>query len=511
MSIKSYSIAFILGCLLAAGSFAQDSEIKPTAEASIKLASFVQDKEKSDNDKELWEEFEKLKLRLGELEDDHVELSKSSKSNDGDSEKTVDSISETLEDLGETVDSLDKSVEKVKDTLPGLVYHGHKKPKLSFFGRIHLDYWAFPKAQAGIVALEGEDPQDRFNFRRMRIGVKGNLTDNMLYKYEGEFAGGVDPSYRDAYIGWTDLPFLHTLLIGNQKRPYGLDHLNSSRYNVFIERPFIIEAINQDSRRLGLASYGHSEDLSRNWRFGVWNYRLTQTQSGYIGDHYQPEFASRRAWTPWYDECSGGRGYFHFGVAGSVAFPNGRGGGDNDAQFRTRPEARSSARWLDTGRIVGANVASLAAVETVFNYGPFQAVAEYQESNVDRTGAEDLNFHGGYFYVSYFLTGEHIPWERKSGTLGRMKPFENFFRVRDCDCNTHTGWGAWQVAMRYSYADFNDLDIVGGDGEAFTLGLNWHWNPYARWQFNYIIGDVKREPLGSGDYEIFGLRFMVDF
>jgi phosphate-selective porin OprO/OprP len=73
------------------------------------------------------------------------------------------------------------------------------------------------------------------------------------------------------------------------------------------------------------------------------------------------------------------------------------------------------------------------------------------------------------------------------------------------------GLGAWQVAARFSYSDLNDQDIIGGDGEALTVGLNWHWNPYARMQFNYIIGDIKREPLGSGDYEIIGARMSVDF
>jgi len=67
-----------------------------------------------------------------------------------------------------------KSIEKFDATLPGLVHHGHKNPKIQFFGRIHLDYWAFPDADEGAAILEGEDPLDRVEFRRLRIGVKGN-------------------------------------------------------------------------------------------------------------------------------------------------------------------------------------------------------------------------------------------------------------------------------------------------------------------------------------------------
>ena len=102
----------------------------------------------------------------------------------------------------------------------------------------------------------------------MRIGVAGDLPYNMVYKLELELAGGNDSEFRDAYIGWKELPVLHTLLIGNQKRPYGLDHLNSSRYNIFMERPAVIEGFNQDARRFGISSYGVSDDEAWNWRYG---------------------------------------------------------------------------------------------------------------------------------------------------------------------------------------------------------------------------------------------------
>ncbi|MEE2639817.1 MAG: porin, partial [Planctomycetota bacterium] len=73
--------------------------------------------------------------------------------------------------------------------------------------------------------------------------------------------------------------------------------------------------------------------------------------------------------------------------------------------------------------------------------------------------------------------------------------------------------GAWQVAVRYSWADFNSVDIFGGTGESLTLGLNWYWNPYARVQFNYIHGNIEDSsaPGIGGEYDIVGIRYMVDF
>ncbi|MCA8961493.1 MAG: porin, partial [Planctomycetes bacterium] len=310
--------------------------------------------------------------------------------------------------------------------------------------------------------------------------------------------------------------FLQTVLIGNQKRPYGLDHLNSSRYNVFIERPFVTEALNQDARRIGVASYGNSEDLAWNWRYGVFNMANVATEGRYVGDTLQPEIAARLAHTAWYDEESEGRNYAHFAVSGSIAWPDGNPSdpdAPNEARFRTRPEARTESRWLDTGRIADTEHYGIVGVETALNFGPVQVVAEAQQVWLHRSGPmRDLEFYGAYVYVSYFLTGEHMPWDRKSGTLGRPKPAKNF--------KLGHGLGAWQVAARYSYADLSDEDVLGGVGRAVTLAVNWYWNPNASLQLNYTFGDIFQRDVfsptagrdfRSGDYELFGARFRVDF
>lgn len=446
-------------------------------------------------------ELEALKLRIAELE--------KSNAASGDAIDT-----KRLVDLEKGLEENSKAIDKVSDTLPSLVNHGHKKPSMKLSGRIHLDYWGFPEAESGLFALEGGNPQDRFAFRRLRLGVAGNLSENVRYKYEGEFAGGNNVEYRDAYMGFDNLPWLETVLVGNHKRPYGLDHLNSSRFNVFLERPFGIEAFNQDARRLGISANGVSKNQVWNWRYGVWNQDLIQDSAGYIGDHYQLEAAGRLAATPWYDETSDGRGYAHFAVSGMVGTPDGRPGStNNQARYRTRPEARSSGRWLDTGAIAGADTNSLIGLETAINVGAFQFVGEYQQVTVERSGGAgpDVTFDGGYVQASYFLTGEHIPWDRETGTIDRIKPFQNFFAVRDCAGCPERGWGAWQVATRYSTLDLTDADIIGGVGNAWTFALNWYWNPYARLQTNYSIGEIDRAPLGSGDYQTIGMRMSVDF
>lgn len=444
-------------------------------------------------------------------------------------EQNAASVADRLDALEKQYEDLSGDQDDFKDSLKRYFESGHDGAEaVSISGRIHLDMWNFPGDSPGVNGFESGDPaispQDRIGFRRIRFDLEGSLPASMYYKLEVELAGGNDVEYRDVYFGWEDLPVLRTLRLGNQKRPYGLDHLNSSRYNIFIERPFVIEGFNQDARRIGIASLGFSEDLHWNWRYGVYNQRLTQDEGNYISDHYQAQLAGRLANTFCYDDCSDGRYYAHWALSSTIADTdanadtnNFAGSGINEAQFQTRPEARTVERWLNTGVIDGADYYGLLGVEGVVNLGPWQWVGEYQQVWLERNNAANLRFSGGYFYLSYFLTGEHVPWNRETGTIGRVVPFENFSMSKRCGCHP-CGWGAWQLAVRFSHADFADEDIQGGIGESVTAGLNWHWTPYAKMQLNYIYGNITNNALNApagapdfGDYHIVGTRWLVDF
>jgi len=434
-----------------------------------------------------------------------------------------------LADLQQKFDALSEEWEKHKASLDKKAADAKKKPTFQIGGRIHLDYWGFPHATPGIGFFEnsnpadadyGEDPEDAFRFRRIRLEMKGDILETMDYRMQIDFAGPADAEMKDVWVGFKDLPGNQKLRIGNQKRPLGLDHLNSSRFNVFLERPFVIEAFNADARRLGIAMYGNNSDDSFGWAYGVYNLENIKGDGEYRGDSVQLSGNARVFGSPWYDETSGGRGYWHWGLAGMVAHPDGDSGpvdeNSNEARFSTRPEARSQSSWLDTGRIAGAEWYEVIGLETIVNVGAVQVTGEYQVNWVqrDNTGP-DVFFHGAYVYVSYFLTGESMQYNRSSGTLARVKPYENFFLVDRCMGGHATGWGAWQIAARYSYLDVSDGDILGGVGHSITGALNWHWTGYSKLQLNVLYGEIDdHAPVGgftSGDYLIVGARVAVDF
>jgi phosphate-selective porin OprO and OprP len=405
-----------------------------------------------------------------------------------------------------------------------------KKPTFKMNGRIHADFWDFIQDDGGIGFLEnpvgslpaarvGTGPEDRYAFRRIRLEMKGDFTETMLWRTQMDFAKPGIAEMKDVYIGFKNLPNNQQLLVGNQKRPLGLDHLNSSRYNVFLERPFVVETFNPDARRPGIAMYGYTDDERLHWRYGAYYLENIKSDGQYLGDQRQMSGNFRLSGSPWYDDCSGGRGYFHWAFAGMFANPNGADLGNNshnnEGRFATRPEGRSTRSWLDTGRIAGANWYEVLAVESIFNVGPMQIVGEYMHTFMQRDGFSDTQFNGGYIYLSYMLTGEHIPYNRKTGTIGRLEPFENFFLMDRCGGGTCHGWGAFGIAARYSYLDVSDEDVLGGVGNSGTFAFNWYWTAYSKLQFNLIYGEIdERSPaIGTtgGSYLMAGTRFAIEF
>ncbi len=442
----------------------------------------------------------------------------------------IEKLSAKLADLQSEWDEYQKGIAKVESAK--LLKSNYK-----LTGRVHMDYWNFAETDPGINVLEsrdfadqadiaerqGLDPEDRFLFRRLRLELAGEVPNNMIFRMQVDFNRPSIPEIKDAYIGWTNLPNNQTLVLGNQKRPLGLDHLNSSRFNVFAERPLAVEAFNEDARRIGLTMYGHADDESGGWAYGIYNLQNVNTSGRYIGDTAQLGGYGRIFASPWYDQTSGGRGYWHTALVGAVAKPDGDSTEfdrhDNEGRFRTRPLARSTNRWLDTGRIDNADWFQIFGVENMVNIGSLQITSEYFLTPLQRDDPalpeEDLFFHGGYIFASYFLTGEHIPYKRTSGVIDRVVPHENFFLVDRCKGGTGRGWGAWQVALRYDHLDLSDNDVQGGVGNMITAGLNWHWTAYSKVQNNLIWGDIDESqfagPTEGGEFWIYGARFMLDF
>jgi phosphate-selective porin OprO/OprP len=207
---------------------------------------------------------------------------------------------------------------------------------------------------------------------------------------------------------------------------------------------------------------------------------------------------------PWYEDE--GTRLLHLGVAYSHRNPDGA-----SVRYRQRPEAHLAHRYLDTESESGCRITDARAddvdlfgLESALVLGRFSLQAEYIKSMVDTTLGGDFDFDGYYIYGSYFLTGEHRPYKLGSGEFGRVKPKRNFSLGND------GGWGAWEIALRYSTLDLNDGLIRGGQEDNWTVGLNWYLTPNSRLMLNYVHADVEHD-FYDGDLDILQTRVQVDF
>jgi len=173
-----------------------------------------------------------------------------------------------------------------------------------------------------------------------------------------------------------------------------------------------------------------------------------------------------------------------------------------------RPELRIDPTTLiSTGAIANVSGAQVYGVEAAATYGSLFLQGEYYWFNIDRNantsvpliGAPNLKFQGGYAEAAYVLTGESRKYNPANAAYGGVKPDHPF----SLDGG---GWGAWEIAGRYSTMDLNNqlasaAGIAGGRQTVYTLALNWYVNGNVRFMLDYLHGTVSRQasPVSTAD------------
>ncbi|MBN2473940.1 MAG: hypothetical protein JXB62_05000 [Pirellulales bacterium] len=404
------------------------------------------------------------------------------------------SLAERVADLESRLAAADKKAAAVKKKAAG-------KPSVSAGGRLFWDFGNFTQdansfAQVG-NAENGVEP------RTARIFVKGTAFDVFDGVVEMAFEpSNGETSFKNVYFTVNELPLLGSVRVGHYKEPFSLEQLTSNRWMTFMERS--VADVFTPARNVGVMAFDVSESERMTWAIGAFVDQMDDKPPLDHGDHTATAVTMRWTFLPWYDEATEGRGLLHTGISYSY-----RDAADSQVRFRQRPEAHLGPYVVNTD-YMDAESYQLLAAEMAFVYGPFSVQSEYIGAYVDRIGAPNANFNGVYVYTSYFLTGEHRPYKRSGGVFDRLKPFENFFRVRDADGYVQTGKGAWELAYRYSYLDLNDAGILGGRVSDHTFGVNWYLTPYTRLMFNYVDSTLYDAGL-EGNMDIFEMRAQMDF
>lgn len=350
-------------------------------------------------------------------------------------------------------------------------------------GRIHVD-GAFFDADRKLEATVA-DIKSGWEVRHPRIYLKGRIYGNFLYKVQYTFS---DDTIGDAYIGMQKVPVLGTVILGKAARAFGCDPGPSSNYTLFMEYADTI--IFGAGKQMGLAAGSPILDSRVSWAAQI--FQFVDGKGVRTEDDYNLNL--RLTGLPVYSES--GRRMAHLGISSS--FRSRR----DDFEYKSRPEVHLAPYFVDTGPF-DIDSATIFALEGALVEGPFALEGEYYRSFLDRKdGLDNLDFFGFYLQTSFFVTGEsrgtqyQTAYGEFDSPVYPLHPFDP----------AAGGWGAWQLAARYSYLHLNDRDIRGGIMGDLTVGLNWYLNPNLRWMLNYIHSSLN----GSGEAEILATRFAVN-
>ncbi len=355
-------------------------------------------------------------------------------------------------------------------------------------GRIMTD-WGYLDADRDVEKYFSDSFGSGAEIRRARIKLSGTLYRDIGFKSEIGFAGG-KVALKDMYLQMKHLPYVGSLVIGHAKEPFSLEELTSSNSSTFMERSLPVAFV--PGRNIGFMLHNSAFDRKMTWAVGVFR-ETNDTGDGFDdSDHYN--VTGRVTAVPWRDQAH--QRFVHLGLSYSHQFMD----DDTGIRFRQRPESHlTDERFVDTGEIP-ADALDLFGSEAALVLGPFSVQGEYIHSWVSATGEDDPDFGGFYVYASYILTGEQRNYDSAKGVFKGVKPRNNF-SLRD------HGWGAWEVALRYSRLDLDSSDIDGGTLDDMTVGLNWYLNPNTRFMLNYVLADLD----GVGDTNIIESRLQLNF
>jgi phosphate-selective porin OprO/OprP len=363
------------------------------------------------------------------------------------------------------------------------------KYRLSFRSMISLDAAVFDLDEA-LEARYGE-VDNGVEVRRARLTLLGAIRDRVEFKTSIDFGGG-DVRFKDVYVGMTRLPVLGRIRAGYMKEPFGLDEQTGRSDVTFVERAVTTEAF-VPARDLGILLHDSLLEERMTWSAGAF---LDADDLGSTRFDENSAVTARLTAVPWVEDD--GRMLLHLGLAYRHIFV------DEEVRFTSRLESTLAPEFIDSGPIL-ADRADVLGFEAAQVLGPFSAQGEYvltvvkDAIPVNGTDNSHLLFSSSYVQASCFLTGEHRRYDMHEGEFRGIRLARSV--------GEDGGFGAWELAARYSRLDLDSQGLSGGRLESVTFGLNWYLFPELKLMWNYGISDVR----DLGRSSIFQMRIHLDF
>jgi phosphate-selective porin OprO/OprP len=344
-----------------------------------------------------------------------------------------------------------------------------------FFSAVLLDRMRWVSQDEGSKQQVGRlGSYDGGEVRGLRAGVGGTLNFEKPWIYTvggatSAFDKGFESNDLDDFtlFDWrVDIPMTEdvSLSLGKQKEPISMERSIGLIYLPWQERSSVSDGM-LPSRNVGAVLSGTALERRMSWAGGVFNdwfdtnKAFNESASQIIGRLTGLPFISE-------DESN----LVHLGVG--LRHTNANEG----VRYHARPEFNKAPRYVDTDMMTQIDRAITSNLEASWRLGSFWLSGEYTRTDVQAAQYGDPVFDGYHVSLSYVLTGEMRPYNRRSGVLGPV-PIAN--SVKD------GGWGTWETAIRWSSLDLTDGNITGDEMDILSLGLNWWLSQTFNFNVNY--------------------------
>ncbi len=323
--------------------------------------------------------------------------------------------------------------------------------------------------------------------RRARMAMKAQFRKNWYGEVDMDF-GNSNANLEDAYLMWSPKDNLD-IRWGNFKETFSMEQTTSSRYNTFLERPMSTSALSP-SRRVGteirwrpskfliaggvhfqdigdadvtLASKNNNKDLGVDEGFALTGKIVFMPMKGHENSGIHLGLAASRR-TPMTED-----------VAGQL-------------RFNTRVVSHiNKKKYIDSDYIKNIDHEFVTNAEFAAFHNGLKLSAEATNADVLRTGGlSTASFGGQFVQAAALLFGGKYIYNSDEGEFTENK--------------LGRSWGDVEVAARYEYLDMNSSKaaIMGGSGEAWTLGLNLFPNRNVKFMLNWSLVNNDRYANGRG-------------
>jgi phosphate-selective porin OprO/OprP len=332
--------------------------------------------------------------------------------------------------------------------------------------------------------------------RALRLGIEGGVGNNFFWQFESDFSEN-EVDIVTAFVGWRNKigKSDYDVRIGHLFNDRSFEGATGSDSTPFMERTVVATAIIPQRGFYGLGIMPRLFWKTGHASLTVTGDRIDGNQSG----NDSRTILGRVHWNPIKTRDS----VLHLGLWG---FDEALAANAGTLTRNTVIGGRfNGALRVSSGPLIGGTGTTGYGGELGGYVGPVWLMGEAGERHARLDGGRP-DFVSKAWSVSggWFITGDLPPYNPRLGSFGQPSVLKPIF---------DGGPGAIELTARYENLDYSDL-LLGGQGWAATVGVNWYLNSFARIQLNGVQWSTDNRSgntIGRDDGQTVSARMAVTF